>query len=111
VVKEGARRIAAAILPCPADRTLIAASYLGSQHPTRTRRRHMPPPAHPEDAHIRFRLEAAPMLYLAGILYEDTEMPEQTRVLCEAVFQGHEWAELALEEAVRWSEGRTVARG
>ncbi len=60
-------------------------------------------PAHLESALLDFQRHTAPAVYLAQSIQEESAVPEQVPVLCQAVHQVHEKAEEALEEAVRWS--------
>jgi hypothetical protein len=56
-------------------------------------------PTRPGDGLLDFQIETTPLVYLANLLYDDTEIPDMARVRCAAVFQVQEKAERALEEA------------
>ena len=71
----------------------------------------MTKPTHPEDAWLDFQRFTAPAVYLAQYIEEGGDVPEQVRVLCQAVHQVYEQAEKALEEAVRWSDVYKVPKG
>jgi hypothetical protein len=68
-------------------------------------------PTRPETALLDFQIETAPLVHLANLLYDNIDAPETVRVLRAAVFQVHEKAERALEEAVGWSDDRSKATG
>jgi hypothetical protein len=55
----------------------------------------------PESALLDFQYETAPLVYLAQSIEEGGDVPEQGRVLCQAVQVVHERAERALGEVGR----------
>lgn len=61
----------------------------------------MPVLGNPETAFLDFQRETEPLVFLARLIEDGLDASDRERVLCEAVQQAHEKAEVDLKEAVR----------